>query len=188
MKRITILFVLLSMALLAQVSAEPATPESEKSIITEKETHSVFRGVIYKVWLKLRSYSPSVEAQQAGRGLVVVTAGIRGAESTESTLKPYWKDDRTNDKDFIEQVKALNHAQAMVDEGKIPEAKTALEKFIKQYSKGELLPNALFAQGLTLGAEGDTAGSIKILRKFADSYPQHPLRADADLVIAELQR
>ena len=160
-------------------SQDPGT-----SIIKETGTHSVFRGSLYKIWVKLRSISPKINAD-SGRGKIVVTAGIREAESTESTLKLYWKDDRTADEDFITQVKSFNAAQAMIDAGKIDEAKTALQKFIGRYPQSELLPNALFTQGLTLGAAGDAVGGIKSLQQFIIDYPKHPLKSDAEIVLAE---
>jgi TolA-binding protein len=188
MRKLIAAVILISLVYALPSHAEKqAGEESEKkSVVREVESHNLFRGVAYKVWVKLRSFSPRGEDQAAGRGDLIVTAGIRGAESKESTLKPYWKDDRTNDKDFIEQVDAFNAAQTMVDDGKIEEAKAALQKFIKRYPEGELLPNALFAQGLTLSASGDASTGSASLQKFIHKYPKHPLKGDAELILAEI--
>ncbi|MBN1379392.1 MAG: tetratricopeptide repeat protein [Gammaproteobacteria bacterium] len=164
------------------------TTDSDDSLIQETQSHKVFQGALYKIWVKLRALNPKPQAEQAGRGQMVVTAGIRGAESTESALQPYWKDDRTEDKAFLEQVNSLNAAQAMLDEGKIKEAGEALQNFIKRYPEGELLPNAIFAQGLTQSASGDADNGIKTLKRFIKDYPQHPLKEDAEIVIAEFDK
>jgi TolA-binding protein len=158
---------------------------ADNSLIQEQATHKVFKGALYQVWVRLRALNPQPQAERAGRGQLVVTAGIRGAESTESALQPYWKDDRTEDEAFREQLETLDNAQKMLDDGKIGEAGAALTGFIKRYPEGELLPNALFALGLAQGAAGDTGSGIKVLRDFIKTYPQHPLKEDAELVIAE---
>jgi TolA-binding protein len=169
---------------ISSVSAQQDTADS--TLIQEQVTHKVFKGALYQVWVKLRALNPRPQAERAGRGQMVVTAGIRGAEATESALQPYWKDDRTDDKAFREQLESLNDAQKMLDDGRIKEAGTALAGFVKRYPEGELLPNALFALGLAQGAGGDTGSGIKVLKDFIKSYPQHPLKEDAELVIAEL--
>lgn len=176
------LLVLIPLAAYAAEDEEPAA-----RIVTETEDGNVFRGSIYKVWLKLRSLTPKVQ-RDAGRGRVVVTAGIRGAESTQSTLQPYWKDDRTSDQGFIEQLKSFGSAQKLIDDGQLAEANTALKAFIEQYPESELRPNALFAQGLVLGATGDAASGIASLKQFIADYPKHPLKTDAETVLAEMDQ
>lgn len=155
-------------------------------LVTETGTHRYFKGALYQIWARLRSLNPKPQAERVGRGQILATAGVRGAESTESALKPYWKDDRTEDKAFIEQVNSLNAAQNLVDEGNIQEAGVALQSFVKRFPEGELLPNALFTQGLVFSAAGDKSNCIKTLKRFIKDYPQHPLKADAEVVVAEL--
>ena len=174
-----LLFLLISVS-----QAEDAVDDSK--LITESSGHKVFKSTLYQIWVRLRALNPKPQAERAGRGQIIVTAGIRGAESTETALKPYWKDDRTTDKLFIEQVENLNAAQVLVDEGKIEEASTALVSFIERYPEGELLPNALFTRGMTLGVAGDTKNGVKTLERFLKEYPEHPLKTDAELVISEL--
>ena len=180
------LLICLLVFLLPVSNAENAADDS--NLITETSEHKVFKSTLYRIWVKLRALNPRPQAEKAGRGQIIVTAGIRGAESTETALKPYWKDDRTADKQFVQQVEDLNTAQSMVDEGRIEEAGAALESFIARYPEGELLPNALFAQGLTLGVSGDNKGGVKVLKRFMKEYPAHPLKTDAELVISELSR
>ena len=171
--------------LMTGILIQPRAAEDE--LVQEQAApHKVFQGILYRVWIKLRALNPKPQAERAGRGRIVVTAGIRGAESTETALKPYWKDDRTSDQAFLKQVETLNQAQQLLDDGKIQEAGAALQKFIQNYPEGELLPNALFAQGLAQSAAGDKAGGVKTLKQFIKGYPQHPLKQDAELVIAEL--
>lgn len=170
-------------AVLAQQS-----DESADGVVRESGEDSVFRGALHRIWARLRGLSPRPEADRAGRGRVVVTAGIRGAESTDSTLKPYWKNDRSRDQAFLQQVESLNAAQTLVDEGRLTEAVDALETFVERYPDSDLLPNAMFSRGLTQSISGDPDRGIRTLEQFVEAYPDHPLAGDAELAIAQVQR
>ncbi len=180
------LVILLLCLVLPVTYADDVDKDSE--LVTESTEHKVFTSTLYQIWMKLRALNPKPQDERVGRGKIIVTAGIRGAESTETALKPYWKDDRTTDKQFVQQVEELNSAQLLVDEGKVEEAGAALDAFISSYPEGELLPNALFAQGLTQGAVGDAERGMEALKRFVKEYPAHPLKADAELVISELSQ
>jgi TolA-binding protein len=162
--------------------------EQQDAAIRETETHSVFKGSMYSIWSKLRALSPKANVEETARGQVVVTAGIRGAESTDTALKPYWKEDRTDDPAYIQQLKSYNAAQELVDGGKLKEAITNLDNFMRQYPDSDLLPNAVFAQAMAMAGTGERENSVKQFKKFVKENPKHPLRADAEAAIAELSK
>jgi TolA-binding protein len=159
-------------------------PDSN-GIVRETQTNSVFKGALYQVWGRLRTLSPQAGNQDAN-SRVIVTAGIRGAESTDTALKPYWKDDRSNDADYLQQLQAYNAAQELIDKGQMKEAAANLNKFIDAYPGSELMPNAMFAEAMALAGMGQKSDSIKQFNKFIKENPKHPLRADAELAIKEL--
>ena len=159
--------------------------DGEKSIVTEKESGSVLKGVIFKAWQKLRSLSPKPKEHYNQRRLAA-TAGIRGAETTDTVLKPYWKDDRTQDEDFLAQLEAYAKAQDMIDAGKLADAVKSLDTFMSGFPGSQLLPNALFAKGLALGADNNAAGAKDAFKKFIADYPEHPMVEDAKEVVASL--
>ena len=68
------------------------------AIIIETQSHSVFKGFFQSVWVRLKSLNPSMK--ESANSKVVYTAGVRGAESTDTLLKPYWKGDLTRIKSF----------------------------------------------------------------------------------------
>jgi TolA-binding protein len=162
--------------------------EQQAAAIRETETHSVFKGSMYSIWSKLRALSPKANVEETARGQVVVTAGIRGAESTDTALKPYWKEDRTDDPAYLQQLKSFNSAQELVDGGKLKEAIANLDNFMRQYPDSDLLPNAVFAQAMALAGTGERENSIKHFKKFVKENPKHPLKADAEAAIAELSK
>jgi TolA-binding protein len=166
-----------------QASAVQDAAAQETVIQTEPE--SVFKGVFYKVWSRLRALSPSTARPAQQR--VAVTAGIRGAETTTSLMQPYWKDDRTNDPGYIKELGEYTHAQQLAEKGDLQDAIKALKDFIDTHGNSELQPNAQFALAVSYGGAGDKAASLATLESFVQQHPKHPLVADAQQVINELK-
>ena len=88
--------ILLMLAVMALISGQV---EAQKQlVIKQTETHSVFKGLFLSVWSKLRAISP-LERQDA-KSTTQFTAGIRGAEATDTLIQPYWQDDLSQDETF----------------------------------------------------------------------------------------
>lgn len=166
--------------------AQQEAPERE-SVVRETEAKGLLKGSIYRAWRRLRSLSPKSSENSNERINLTATAGIRGAEQTETVLKPYWKDDRTQSPTFLAQLQAYGKAQSLIEAGKFTEAVTVLDAFIKEYPDSELLPNAWFAKGLALGAGNDIEGATQALNTFIKGYPRHPMKADAEQVMASFK-
>jgi TolA-binding protein len=167
------------------VHAAETQAQDDNGILRETQTHSVFKGALYQVWGRLRTLSPQAGGENANNR-VIVTAGIRGAESTDTALKPYWKDDRSNDAEYLRQLQAYNAAQELLDKGQLKEAAASLGRFIDAHPGSELMPNAMFAEAMALAGMGQKNDSIKQFNKFIKENPKHPLRADAETAIKEL--
>lgn len=161
--------------------------EQEATIIKESEK-SAFKGALYSVWNRLRSFNPRTNAAKVTGNQIVATAGIRGSQETETLFSPYWKGDKTNDKQFRAEVDAIINAQSLADKGALAEAEKAYAKFINQYPESELLPNAVFAKALTQGASGKKQLAINGMKSFIKDNPNHPLVSDAKLVVATLSK
>ena len=161
--------------------AEQKVDEGQVVIKTEKK--SVFKGLLYKMWGKLRALSPR-KVKKKSR--TIATAGVRGAETTESLINPYWKDDKTDDPDYIKELTQYTKAQQMAEDGNLQGAVKALSAFIDGYGDSDLKPNAQFALAISYGALGQKQQSIDTFQTFVNDNPRHPLVADAKRVIAEL--
>jgi len=157
---------------------------AQDSAIKETETHNVFEGIFLSIWSKLKSLNPT--QKQSARSTTVYTAGIRGAENTETLLKPYWKDDLTKDPQFQAELEQFSQAQRKLDSGELDLAVKEFDQFLNQYSNSALRPNALFAKGISLAGIGKKEPSIASMQQFIDENPNHPLVSDAKLVISEL--
>jgi tetratricopeptide (TPR) repeat protein len=160
--------------------------ESENGIVRETRSNSVFKGAMYQVWSRLRALSPNNGIEEASSSKVIVTAGIRGAETTDTALKPYWKDDRSNDQQYQQQLASYDAAQQLIEKGDLKGAAANLDKFIEEHPGSELAPNAVFAEAMALAGMGDKEASIKQFNRFIKENPKHPLRTDAETAIKEL--
>jgi len=177
-----ILFVLLLIGLPG--FAAPLQAQDSTSVV-ETESHSIFKGLFQSVWARLKALNPS--ARQTANTEVVYTAGIRGAESTDTLLKPYWKDDLTRDEKFQAELERYSLAQLEMDRGELKSAVASFDGFLDEYAHSDLRPNALFAKSISLAGLGKTQASLQVMRQFIEENPNHPLNADARQVIAELE-
>ncbi len=183
MKNLSIIILLLVFAIPAY--AADVKQDGQSTVIIKKENASVFKGLLYKVWGRLRALNPQLKTNKT-RNRSVATMGIRGAETTTTLINPYWKGDKTDDPEYIAELTRYTKAQQYAEDGDLNKAITALNAFLDDYSDSELKPNAQFALGLSQGGSGDVVASKKTLNLFIEDNPKHPLVLDARQVIAEL--
>lgn len=158
---------------------------SNDQVIVKTEQTSVFKGLLYRVWGRLRALNPQVNKRNRNR--TTVTAGIRGAETTDSLINPYWMDDKTDDPDYIKELTKYTKAHQLAEDGDLQSAVKALSAFIENHGDSDLKPNAQFALGLSYGGLGQNKSSVDALQAFVNDNPKHPLVGDAKQVIAELK-
>lgn len=175
---------LLIFCCLGAVSAAPALAIQGSTTIVEGSSHSVFTGLFKSVWARLRELSPS--QKESANAEQVYTAGLRGAEATDTLLKPYWKNDLIEDPAFQAQLKALSLAQARMDQGELSAAIDAFDRFLETHGDSSLRPNALFGKSLSLAGTGENDAARAAMRQFLDENPNHPLATDAKQVIDAL--
>jgi len=152
--------------------------------IVETQSHSVFKGFFQSVWVRLKSLNPTIK--QSANSEVVYTAGIRGAESTDTLLKPYWKGDMTQNAEFQAELQKFSLAQLKMDRGELESAVKSYDGFLDEYAQSNLRPNALFGKSISLAALGNTQQSLVTMQQFIEENPNHPLHDDANRVIKEL--
>jgi TolA-binding protein len=179
------------LCILAMALAVPALSmaveqaSSNDQVVVNTEQKSAFKGLLYKVWGRLRALSPQPNDKRRNR--TAVTAGIRGAETTDSLINPYWKDDKTDDPDYIKELTEYTKAQQLAEDGDLQSAVKALSAFIENHGDSDLKPNAQFALGISYGGMGQNKPGVDALQAFVNDNPKHPLVVDAKQVIAELK-
>ena len=156
--------------------AAPAFPAGAQS--------SAMKDLLGNLWARLRAATPRANPTVA---TTTVTAGLRGAEATESELKPYWKGDREQDPAALAERRALDQAQSLADAGNYAEAARAFDAFVQANPRSPLAPNALFGAALARAALGDRGQAASGLETFLKQNPQHPLAKDAEQALVALR-
>jgi TolA-binding protein len=156
--------------------------------VQKVEDGGSLKGLLDQVWARLRTYGPSISANDRREKNATLVAGVRGTEATSSALNPYWKGDKTKDSVYVEEVNTYIKAQGFADTGDLKQAVSAFDSFLKSYPASNLKPNAVFALGLAYAGLGDKAKGAAFLQEFVKDYPDHPLAADAGRLIGEIRK
>jgi len=157
---------------------------SNSTTIVETSSHNIFTGLFQSVWARLKSLNPTTK--ESANSEVIYTAGIRGAESTDTLLKPYWKGDLTRDREFQAELQKYSLAQLKMDRGELESAVKSFDGFLNEFGQSDLRPNALFGKSISLAGLGQNQQSLATMQLFVEENPNHPLSDDAMLVIEEL--
>jgi TolA-binding protein len=183
--------VVLTTAVLLALCAVPASADTSpatKGVKLEKDgAQGLAETLFNRMWSRLRALSPDTRAGNA-TGVGTQVAGIRGAESTGTLFKPYWKGDQTDNPDYLAELSALQGAQESAQQGQAAQAVKAYDAFLKRYPDSGLRPNAEFGRSLALASGGSRADAKTGFAAFVKRYPNHPLAADAQEMLASLNR
>jgi TolA-binding protein len=171
-------FTAVSGVLAAALAFMPVGPAAAQE--KQAPQSSAVKDLLGKLWGRLRAATPR---SQAAAGSVTVTAGLRGAEATESELKPYWRGDREQ----AGERDALEKAQALADAGNYSDAAKAFDAFLKDNPRSPLAANAMFGAALSRAALGERARAAAGFQDFIKQQPQHPLAKDAEQALAALR-
>jgi tetratricopeptide (TPR) repeat protein len=156
----------------------------DSTVVVETNSHSIFKGIFQSVWAHLRTLNPVQEESASAK--VEYNAGIRGAETTETLLKPYWKGDLTQNQSFQSELEKFRLAQVQMDQGNLKEAVRYFDEFLQEFGDSALRPNALFGKSISLAGIGETSQSLAIMQQFIVENPAHPLVGDARKVVQNL--
>jgi len=180
MKRLLII-----MFCVASITANAPVMALNEATLTESNSHSVFTGLFRSVWAHLKTLNP--KQWQSAKSTQTYVAGIRGAESTDTLLKPYWKADLTQDEAFQVELVKFSRAQHQMDKGDLQAAVESFDGFLSEYAHSNLRPNALFGKSISLASIGQSKRSMAVMRQFINENPNHPLVSDAKQVIDSLK-
>ena len=165
------IILLLSLGLITgQAMAEETDTKSTTYEVIKSDTS--FFG---SLWGKIKRIIPRKHSTENTATAVI---GVRGAETTESALKPYWDGDLTTDPAFRNDVKQFDDATKLC-ESKTPSKGTdTFEALLKSSSNEMLKANTLIALASCYGQQGDEAKGRERLQTFVVKYPKHPMHDD----------
>ena len=176
---------LLILCCIAGLTGAAEADAQQTTTIVEANSHSIFTGLFRSVWARLKALNPA--PKDSAKSEAHYTAGIRGAESTDTLLKPYWKNDLTQDGEFQTELQKFTTAQLKMDQGELEAAVELFDGFLADYAQSDLRPNALFGKSISLAGLGRNEQSLSVMRQFVEENPGHPLVDDAKQVIDALK-
>jgi len=138
-------------------------------------------GFFSGLWGELKSYMPRSKSNVDYS--VTATIGVRGAESTESALDPYWQDDLNNDPVFKANLASFEHAQTLCETGKFDNGITEFKGLSEKADNPLIKANTALALAACYDQQGDHAQSQKYLESFVNHYPKHPMAQKAKQVL-----
>ena len=163
----------------------PTYAQESPIVVENSDSQNVLTGFFKSVWLRLRSINPQVEISTTTTDQVY-TAGIRGADTSNNLMQPYWKGDLTQNENFIGELQTFNRAQAKMNAGDLEMAVQSFDSFLNDYGQSILRPNALLGKGISLAGLGEKKQSIAVMQQFVRENSKHPLVSDARQVVEEL--
>lgn len=170
----------------AHAAEDKAANKDQGAVKVEQaKTQGTLKQLIDRMWGRLRGLSPDNANAQATTGAQV--AGVRGAESTDSLVKPYWKDDRSKDKAFRAEIQSYQEAVTLARGKDGDKAAAALNDFLARYPKSALRPNVYFALALMM-SESDRPQATTMLERLIREYPDHPLAKEAQALTRALTK
>ena len=162
----------------------PSYAQNSPIVANTSESHSVFTGLFKSIWVQLKSINPQMENHLIDLNQVQ-TAGISGAKD-DTLLKPYWKNDLTQDEKFQAELQEFSLAQQKMNNGELELAELFFDNFLDEYENSNLRPNALLGKSISLAALGQNEQSLAVMQQFVSENPNHPLVGDARQAIGEL--
>jgi len=124
------------------------------------------------LWNRIKRIIPR---QHTSRNMTTAVLGVRGAETTESALQPYWEGDLTSDPSFRNDIKQFDDGTKLCESKSPTKGTEAFEKLIKSTNSAMLKANSMIALASCYAEHGDEAKGRAQLQDFLSKYPKHPM-------------
>jgi len=124
------------------------------------------------LWGKIKRMIPKKHTVNTTATAVI---GVRGAETTESALKPHWEGDLSSDSAFRNDVKQFEDGAKLCESDTPKQGEAAFEGLLKSTNNDMLKANTLLALASCYAQNGNEAKGRKYLETFVDQYPKHPM-------------
>ena len=159
------------------LAAEPVANGKGSGEVTVTRSSGFFDGM----WGKMRQMMPKKGAEKRQSTAVM---GVRGSETTESALNPYWAGDLTSDPKFQSELSAFDQARDECEQGDASKGAAALEALMLNSTQKLFRPNYLLSLSACFQKLGNAEKSDVYLKSFVSDYPDHPLAAEAKAELA----
>jgi len=129
------------------------------------------RSFFSSLWSRIKRIIP----HQSNRSTTTAVIGVRGAETTESALQPYWEGDLASDPAFKSDIKQFDDGTKLCESQKPEKGTEAFEQLLKTTENDMLKANTMIALASCYAEHGNEAKGRSQLQTFLKQYPQHPM-------------
>jgi len=163
-----IMMLVLAMAFLsAQVYAADADKRSTYQVVKSE------RSFFASLWGKVKRIVPNRRSSSVSSTTAVL--GVRGAETTETALKPHWEGDLSNDSAFRNDIKQFEDGTSLCESDAPSKGADSFEQLLKTSSNDMLKANTMIALASCYAQQGNEAKGVEHLQTFLLKYPTHPM-------------
>jgi len=142
-------------------------------------------GFFHSLWGKMKTIMPRRNTNANHHVTAVI--GVRGAETTETALKPHWEQDLASDPSFQSDMKAFETAGSLCETGDVSEGTRELTGLVETSSFQSIQSNGLLALAACYDQQGEQKKSLAYLESFVKKYPKHPMTKDVKAFIDSLK-
>ncbi|MDX8382776.1 MAG: hypothetical protein R8M45_01765 [Ghiorsea sp.] len=151
------------------VQAQAADNDKTSTYQVVKSERSFFSSL----WGKLKRIVPRRSSSASASTTAVL--GVRGAETTESALKPHWEGDLSSDSAFRNDIKQFEDGTSLCESAEPSKGAETFEQLLKTSANAMLKANTMIALASCYAQLGDEAKGIEHLQSFLLKYPKHPM-------------
>jgi TolA-binding protein len=151
---------------------------SGQAIAAEKNKNNTYQVVqseksfFSSLWGKIKRMIPKKHTVNTTATAVI---GVRGAETTESALKPHWEGDLSSDSAFRNDVKQFEDGAKLCESNTPKQGEAVFEALLKSTANDMIKANTLLALASCYAQNGNEEKGRKYLESFVDQYPKHPM-------------
>lgn len=162
------IIICLSLGLISSQALAAENTDKSNTYQVVKSSSSFFSSL----WGKIKRIIPK---KHTANNTATAVIGVRGAESTESALKPHWEGDLSTDTAFRNDVKQFEDGTQLCESDTPQKGEAVFEGLLKSTTNTMLKANTLLALASCYAQNGDEAKGREHLQTFVNKYPKHPM-------------
>ncbi|MDQ7004328.1 MAG: hypothetical protein Q9N67_09635 [Ghiorsea sp.] len=167
-----LIILIFSFIILSQqgIAAEPQQKNKNAYQVVKSE-----RSFFSSLWSRIQRIVPRNHTAKS-----TAVLGVRGAETTESALQPYWADDLTTDPSFRNDIKQFEDGTNLCESTTPEKGAEAFEQLLKTSESDMLKANTMIALASCYAEHGDEVKGRAQLQIFLQKYPKHPMHDEIE--------
>ncbi len=170
-------YMMILMFTFAMLSGQAVAADQQQKKNNTYQVVKSERSFFSSLWSRIKRVIPR---RHIARNTTTAVIGVRGAETTESALQPYWQGDLTSDPAFRNDVKQFDDGTKLCESQTPTKGTETFEQLLKTTNSDMLKANTMIALASCYAEHGDEAKGKAQLQAFLDKYPKHPMHDEID--------